>query len=98
MSDASTWPRVVTLKHAIEFGSEQIGSLTFRRGKLGDLKGMKLSDNVPVEQLMAIASRMCGQPTAVLDRLDVDDAGEVVNIALDFFVACLGASKRPSQL
>ncbi len=88
---APTWPRIVTLKHPIDFGSERITSLELRRGKLGDTKGIKLTDNVPMEHLVLIASRLSGQPIKVIEMLDVDDAGEVMDVALDFFVKCLGA-------
>lgn len=88
------WPRVVRLAHPVDYGSERITQLEFRRGRMGDLKGMKLSDTVPSEQLMLIASRMCGQPIKVIESLDVDDAGEVMGIALVFFEKCLTAGPK----
>ena len=88
-----TWPAVVKLDHPIEFGTETVGSLTFRRGKLADLKGIKI-DGVPtLDQLIMIASRMCGQPLKVLESLDSDDSGEVIEIVLSFFARSLGATR-----
>lgn len=90
------WPCVVALKHPIEWGSKTVAELTFQRGRMGYLKGIK-PDGIPsFDQLIQIASRMCGEPTALFDRLDVDDAGEVMAIALDFFVRCLRIGKSPS--
>lgn len=86
-----TWPRVVKLKHPIDFAGERISELSFRRGKLGDIKGMKLDGVPPVDQLLAIASRMCVKPVAALEMIDGDDAEPVLEIALTFFTKCLGA-------
>jgi len=91
---APTWPRVVTLSHPISFGEERIASLEFRRGKLADMKGLKFGETIASADLVLIASRLCGKPVAALDLLDIDDAGEVMDIALDFFTRCLAAGKR----
>jgi hypothetical protein len=88
-----TWPAIVVLKHPIEFGSQRIAQLELRRGKLADIKGMKLSAEMPTEHLITIASRLSGQTTQVIDRLDVDDAGEVMAIAIDFYGKCLGGGR-----
>lgn len=89
------WPRVVKLKHPIDFGDERITSLEFRRGRVGDMKGIKHRQDLPSEDLHLIASRLCGQPIKVIELLDIEDAGEVVNIALDFYVRYLAAGKKP---
>ncbi len=89
-----TWPRIVTLKHPIKFGSETITSLEFRRGQLRDMKGIKLRDDLPADDLTLIASRMCGQTTNALGLIDIEDAGEVTDIALDFYKAYLGAGRK----
>lgn len=90
------WPVLVTLKHPVDLGSERITSLEFRRGRLGDLKGMSVDGIPPVDQLLLLASRMCGKPIAVLERIDGDDGEEVLELALTFFARCLGAGKRHS--
>jgi Phage tail assembly chaperone proteins, E, or 41 or 14 len=87
------WPRVVRLAHPIDFGSERITALTFRRGKLGDLKGLKVDDVPSAADAMLLASRMCGQPLKVIEQLDADDASEVLEIALGFFGRCLQGGK-----
>lgn len=91
MSDE--WPKIVKLKHPVTFGEEVIEELKFRRGKLGDIKGMKLGSEVAANDLCLIAARMAGQPPKVIEMLDVEDGGEVLSIALDFYGRCLGAGK-----
>lgn len=87
------WPVTVTLKHPIDHGSERITQLVFRRGRMGDLKGVKLDGIPSVDQLLMIASRMCGQTTPVLDKLADEDGAEVLDVALFFFARCLKTSK-----
>jgi len=94
---APVWPRVLTLKYPVQFGSESITSLTFRRGRAGDLKGLKLGETVPADQLITIASRMSGKPTQVIEGLDGDDASEVMALVLDFYGRCLGGGSARAQ-
>lgn len=91
------WPVVVTLAHPVEFGSQRITSLELRRGRAGDVKDMKLSGELPTAHLILIVSRLSGQPTQVIERLDVDDAGEVMAIALDFYGRFLGGGRTRSR-
>lgn len=88
------WPVVIALAHPVEFAGEHITSLEFRRGRMGDLKGMKLDDVPPFDHLLLLASRMCGRSIKVLEMLDADDGAEVVRIALGFFVRSLGVGKK----
>ena len=88
------WPVTVTLKHPVEFGETRITSLEFRRGKIGDMKGIKFGGDIPSEHLILVASRLCGQPIKVIEMLDIEDSGEVMDIALGFFVKFLVAAGR----
>lgn len=99
MSDETTetWPRVIVLKHPIQFGSERITQLTMRRGKAGDMKGITIrKDSVATNDLIRIASKLSGMETQVIEELDVEDAGEVMEVALDFFAMYLTAGKKRS--
>lgn len=90
-----SWPVAIALRRPVAFGSEQIATIEVRRGKLGDLKGIKLgSDEMSMDQLLLVASRMCGQPLKVIESLDPDDAGEVMPLVLDFFATCLKGGRR----
>ncbi len=92
-----TWPRVVTLSYPVEWGSEHVTSLSFRRGRAGDLMGIKLArDGVDADSLMLVASRMSGRPLELIQKLDVDDAREVMAIALGFYGRCLNGGDTPS--
>lgn len=91
------WPVVVTLQHPIDFGSQHITQLTFRRGRMGDLKGISLDGIPPTDQLMLLASRLSGQILQVIEKLDPDDTSEVLEIVLGFFARCLGSGQRGSR-
>jgi hypothetical protein len=91
------WPVVVVLRCPITFGTQHVTELEIRRGRFGDLKGLKLSDEVPVDHLLQLASRLSGQPQRVIEQLDADDAGEVMSLALDFYGACLGGGRKRSR-
>ncbi len=87
------WPLVLTLAYPVTLGTTTIDKLTFQRGQLIAMKGLKVDVTPTAEQLMMIASRLSGQPLRVIELLDPDDAGEVIEIALAFFVRCLGPGK-----
>lgn len=87
------WPVVVQLRVPVEFGSRTIATIEMRRGRLGDIKGMKLSGEMPTDQLILIASRLSGQPVQVIERLDMEDAGEVMAAAMGFYGSCLGGGR-----
>jgi hypothetical protein len=93
--EVRSWPVAITLRSPVDFAGQRITAIEVRRGKLGDLKGIKLGGgDMAAEQLMAVASRMCGQPMKVIESLDPDDAGEVMPLVLDFFATCLKGGKR----
>jgi hypothetical protein len=69
------WPRVIKLKHPVKLGDETVTQLEMQRGKIRDLKGIRLGDDVPTEHLMLVASRLCGQPVRVIEMLDSEDGG-----------------------
>lgn len=89
-----TWPVTIKLKCPVQFGKELVEELTFQRGKLGYLKGIEVGGFPPVDKLMLIASRMCGQPVQVIERLDDEDGSEVLALAMIFFARCLPISRR----
>lgn len=95
--DERTWPVVIELKFPFDFGKERIDKIEMRRGKLGDIKGIKIGGEIPMEQLMLIGSRLSGKSLAIIERLDAEDAGEVTAIALDFYGRCLGTGKKRSR-
>lgn len=89
------WPFVVTLKHPIEFGGEHISSLTFQRGRLGFLKGVPIDTTPPLDKMLIVAGRLCGQLPAMLEMLHPDDSPVVLEITLDFWQRCLAVGSTP---
>jgi hypothetical protein len=79
-----SWPITIRLTVPIEFGKETIEELTFRRGRLADIKGIELGNKISTDSLILVASRMCGRTTAELAKIDQDDVGEVLAIAGGF--------------
>jgi hypothetical protein len=92
---AKAWPIIVDLKTPIDLGKSSVSRIELRRGRLGDLKGMQLREGLPADHMLLIASRLSGQPLGVIERLDMDDSGEVMAAVMDFYVRCLGAGSRP---
>lgn len=88
-----TWPVTVTLDRPLEFGDETITALEFRRGRLGDLKGLRLQDEPQFDDLLLIASRMCGKPRAALELVDGNAGAEVLQIAMGFYMRSLAGGK-----
>lgn len=93
----TTWPRVVKLKHPFKFGDELVEELEFQRGKVRDAKGIEFGDTVSADQLMLIAARLCGRTPKLIEMLDVEDAGEAMDIALSFYTSYLGTGKSSSR-
>ncbi len=92
---AIKWPVVVELQTPIELGKSTVTRIELRRGRWGDISDINLSDKLPANQLMLIASRLSGQPLGVIQRLDMDDTGPVFTAVMDFYVRCLGGGSRP---
>lgn len=97
-SETQQWPMTIKLSVPVSFGKETVESLVFQKGNFGVLKGLSIDRAPNVDELMLIASRLCGKSLKVIELLDPDDADEVIAIAMGFFGRCRGAGKRLSQL
>ncbi len=93
MERERVWPLVVKLKHPVKAPNNDtpIGTLTVRRGKIGDMKGIRITNPLPADVFITIAARLTGQPTQVIEALDIDDSDEVMEIARSFFERAMGA-------
>lgn len=88
------WPIVVKLAYPIEWGKgEFVDSLSFKRGTMGDLGDVTSGVLPTIDKALMIASRLCGQPLAMLKKLDGEDGSAVLEIAYGFFARCHGAGK-----
>lgn len=94
------WPVTITLRTPIHFGKETIESLVFQKGNFGVLKGLELdaTQEPSMDALMVIASRLCGRPLGVIERVDPDDVEEVLAMARGFFARCQGAGNKLSGM
>jgi hypothetical protein len=90
------WPVTIPLSVPVQAGKETIEELTFQRGNLGVLKGIPIDRAPTMDELMVIASKLCERPIKVIEKLDPDDADEVIAIALGFIGRCRGAGKKLS--
>ena len=63
--------------------STPITVLNFRKPTLGDLRS--LGTEADMGAIIDIASKLCGQPTVVLDKLSMEDAAEVMKLVEGFF-------------
>ena len=71
------------LKHPIQFGSEMITELTFRRPTAGDM--MDISANPGMADMIKLASKVSGTEMAKVRMLDIEDTLAVVEIVGGFF-------------
>ena len=88
ITSGQQWPITVKLAHPIEFGKSTIDELVFQRGTLGMMRGIVPGTIPPADDLMRVASMLCGHSVKVIEKLDPDDAGEVLAIALGFIGRC----------
>jgi hypothetical protein len=73
-----------------EPSTEIIEELHFREEVVsGDLRGIKASElaDPPVDMVMKVAGRLCGQPDHVMARLGMHDTGEVGALVIGFLSA-----------
>lgn len=95
------WPRRVVLRAPVAFGKDEtLDELVFQKGNFGILKGLGLAPDAQpnLDALMVIASRLCGKPIGIIERLDPDDVEEVVDIARGFFLRCQGIGNKLSGM
>ena len=77
-------PTVIHLRYPIVHGSETIHELAFRRPKLKDLKGCDLA-NLNGDVIIALLSRLSGQPPSVIGELDAADMEAAGGVIEGFF-------------
>lgn len=68
---------VIKLKLPIEYGSETIRELVLRRPKAKDFRSLPMDP--AIGDMLDLAGDLAGQPTSVIDELDVEDMMAVVD-------------------
>lgn len=96
--------RLVKLRHPVRDEAEErtVEELRFRAGRFADLKGLRFqfgTETVPVDfdDLMTIASRLSGETSHVIGKLEGEDLAEVGRLALDFYLSFLATGATGSQ-
>lgn len=77
--------RTIKLAEPIQFGSETIEELVFRKPKAKDFRSMPVDPGVG--DLLNLAGRLAGQPPSVIDDLSVEDMLAVLEIVEGFIPA-----------
>lgn len=91
------WPVVIKLRTPVDWGKEgSIDELVLRRGRAGDMKGLKVGGAVPFEDLILLASRLSGRPVGFIEKIDQDDFGEVAEAVMLFYAKSLKTLPTPS--
>ena len=84
------------LKEPIQNGTEQITELEFVKPKAKHLKALRLG-NADMGDMLAIVSKLSGQPSHVIDELSWEDTMEVVGYVGKFLPAGPETGSSPSE-
>jgi len=68
----------IKLSEPLQFGTERIETLTFRKAKAKDFREMPITPNVG--DLLNVAAKLTAQPYSVIDMLSPKDMAEVMKI------------------
>lgn len=89
-------PVVLKLRKPIKFGTRTVEQLTIRPPKGKDMRKIKASDGEIVTALK-MASYLSGELEEVIDELEGEDLGEVMDIVNRFFLAIQGSGGGTSS-
>lgn len=86
---AADEPVVIALRHPITFGSRRITEITVRPVKAKYMRSIKGSDD-HFQSTLAMASKLTGEPSQVIDELEGQDLRDVLAAVNAFFFAIQG--------
>lgn len=89
-------PVIVKLRKPITFGGRTVEQLTIRPLKAKDLRRLKESDG-RMGNALNFASYLSGEIAEVIDELEGEDLGEVIDAVNGFFLAIQGGGPTPSE-
>lgn len=82
-----TWgPVPVRLRYPIALGDEAITVMTIRPPTGKDFRRLQCEDGYELDTMLRLASRLSGQPDAVIDHLAGEDLENVLRVVKDFWV------------
>lgn len=83
-------PYKIKLQTPIEWGTETIREITIkRRLKARDLKSVPVQ-NIQMDHVLSLVSKMTGEPVALIEELDVMDLMQAAEVLNSFLPAGLG--------
>lgn len=84
------------LKEPIEFGSETITELEFKKPVIGDIKHMRL-ESPTLADILGLASKLSATSQNIIDKLGIEDGLEVANIMGNFLTPSQKIGKKASE-
>ncbi len=87
-------PNIVTLEYPIEYGSELLSELSFRRLKTKDLKGIKFN-SIGFDDFQKLIERLSGNPPSVVEELDAVDLMKCIEVVSSFLPGGPGTGEKP---
>ena len=72
----------IKLREPIAVGSESIGSLTVRKPKAKDIRGLPTQPTTG--DILDLAGRLCGQPPSAIGELGIEDTMELLEVVGNF--------------
>lgn len=73
----------IPLKHPVAYGDKTISTLVLRRPKAGDFRGLKGMDK-PFDMILDFAASLSDLSPAIIDRLDVEDMPQLIEVVSGF--------------
>jgi len=90
-------PVTMQLRSPIKVGAHTlITELSFRPLKAKDLRGIQRKEGFEFDFMLALAGRLSGQPTNVIDELTSEDLAEVATIVTGFLQGSPPTGSAPS--
>lgn len=87
-------PVTIPLSSPIEFGSQRIEEIIIRPLKAKDLRTMKTSHDDQIRYMLEMAGKLSGQSSQIIDELEGEDLGKVIEVVTVFLGAIQGAGEN----
>lgn len=77
--DTQKADKIYELKEPIQWGSDTVTKLEFKKPTIGDIKFMKLTEPT-LDDILKLASKLSGHSQQLIDRLSIQDGMEVADL------------------
>lgn len=89
-------PCTIELQHPITWGKKEIAEIVLRPVTGADLRKLKTPTDRPLAMVLELAGYLSGQPYQIIDRLQGEDLGRVMDETNFFFASSQETGKKPS--